>query len=244
VSSNLGPSDKLRWMLRPVATAAERLLEEVRVGLGQCTWAGLNCTILYVDIAGFGGHDRTDKDRQVIRNAMYAVLKEAFRRSGLSWALCYHEDRGDGVLVVIPPGIPTSAMVDPFLRRLAAGLARHNEAETGVRRIQLRAALHVGPVTKDGEGLAGESLICTARLLDAPVLKDDLARTGADLGFIASTFVYDTVIRHGPGAVEPADYRQVQLAVKESRLCAWMWLSEPELAAAGRISVLPRLPAG
>jgi len=228
--SNLGRAETIRWMLRPVASAAGRLLEEVRVGLGQYTWPGLNCTILYTDVAGFGGLDRTDRDRQIIRDAMYAILKEAFRRSGLSWALCYHEDRGDGVLVVVPPAVPTQAMVEPFLRHLAAGLARHNGVATGVRRIQLRAALHVGPVTRDDEGVAGESLICTARLLDAPVLKQNLAETGADLGVIASTFVYESVIRHRPGAVEPADYRQIQLAVKESNLAAWMWLSAPALA--------------
>ncbi|MQY07036.1 hypothetical protein [Actinomadura macrotermitis] len=188
-------------------------------------WTGRNCSILYTDIAAFGARARDDRDREELRAAMYEVIRTACRESGLDWAACYHEDRGDGALVVVPPGIPTRAVVDPFLARLAAGLARHNRrAGTGTR-MQLRAALDVGPVLRDAEGVSGESIIQTARLLEAPVLKERLAETGADLGFIASAFVYDTVLRHRPGDLDPGDFQSVQVAVKEARLTGWMRLS-------------------
>ncbi|MFC6933281.1 hypothetical protein ACFQHO_25030 [Actinomadura yumaensis] len=74
--------------------------------------------------------------------------------------------------------------------------------------------------------MTGSAIIRTARLLEAPVLKDWLAITQADLGFIASTFVYESVIAQAPGQVNPAGYQLVNCTVKESELTGWMHLSE------------------
>lgn len=92
--------------------------------------------------------------------------------------------------------------------------------------------MHVGPVVSDAEGVSGESIIQAARILEAPVLKRELAATGADLGVITSSFVYDTVIKHLPRCQRSGTYRRVRLRVKESALTAWMQLSEPASLAA------------
>jgi hypothetical protein len=125
----------------------------------------------------------------------------------------------------VPPGIPTISVVDPLLAWLAAALRRYNHQASAPVRIQLRAALHVGSVTSGPQGVSGEAIIQAARLLEAPVLKERLRETGADLGFIASSFVYDNVIKHGPGYVDPVTYQQVEVQVKESKLNAWMHLA-------------------
>jgi CRP-like cAMP-binding protein len=188
-------------------------------------WAGRNCSIVLTDIAAFGAEDRDDFDRQTVRRRMYELLRDAFEWSGVSWAAGYHEDRGDGVLIVVPPTVPTASIVDPLVARLAASLRRHNRQSSDAVRIQLRLALNVGPVTPDGEGVSGESIIQTARLVEAPVLKEQLAGTAADLGVIVSPFVYETVVKHGPGYVDPAGYQRVDCRVKESAVTAWMHLA-------------------
>lgn len=209
-------------------------------------WAGQNCTICFTDIAGFSSHYRTDDDRLRIREIMYGLLKDAFDGSQVPWTRCHHEDRGDGALIVIPPSMPTASAIDPLIAGLAADLRRHNHRSSDAFRIQLRVALHVGPVTADREGMTGEAIIYTARLLDAPVLKEQLARTRADLGFIASSFVYDSVIKHGPGLVDPATFRQVQCQVKEADITAWVHLSNAEAVHAQDIMPTPaeRLDTG
>jgi hypothetical protein len=155
---------------------------------------------------------------------MYAILERSFERSGIPWDNCYREDRGDGVLIIIPPETPTSLLVDPLSRRLVAALAAHNGQATEALRMQLRVALHVGPVVSDPEGVSGESIILAARILEAPTLKRELAYEVADLGLIVSTYVYDTVVKHASGHVDSTRYRQVRVRVKESRLNAWMCL--------------------
>jgi len=134
-------------------------------------------------------------------------------------------------MIIVPPEVPTRAVVDPLIADLTAGLRRHNRRCGEAVRFQLRVALHVGPVTHDAEGVAGSAVIHTARLLDAPVLKEWLARTRSDLGFITSAFVYENVIAHAPGQVVPASYQQVNCTVKESHLTAWMHLSSSTAAA-------------
>ncbi|TDB81216.1 cyclic nucleotide-binding domain-containing protein [Actinomadura sp. KC216] len=188
------------------------------------TWAGQNCTIVFTDIAGFSATHRNDRDRLDMRRAMYALLSEAFMESGVPWAACHIEDRGDGALIVVPPEVPTAAVIDPMIASLAEGLRHHNQRSRDAVRIQLRVAVHVGPVMPDPPGVSGWALIRTARLLDARPLKDRLAATGADLGFIASTFVYESVIVHGPGYVNPAEYEPVSCTVKKLKTEGWIHL--------------------
>ena len=106
------------------------------------------------------------------------------------------------------------------------GLRRYNSTATLPTRIQMRVALHVGPVVSDAHGVDGRAIIHAARLLDAPALKRHLAETGADLGFITSSFVYDTIIQPNPGPVDPAVYRQLKCQVKKQALNAWMYLAQ------------------
>ena len=189
-------------------------------------WSGQNCSILFVDIAGFGAHDRDDEDRRLIRAQMYDFVRDALETSKASWEEIYWEDRGDGMLIVAPPALPTTSILDPALAELAARLRRHNrQASGGPVRMQLRLAVTVGPVVRDDYGVSGESIFHAARLLDASVLKEQLARTAADLGVIVSTFVYDTVVKHGPGLLDPAAFQQVTCRVKESQITAWMHLA-------------------
>jgi len=121
--------------------------------------APLNCSILCTDIAGFGDPRRDDDDRRVIRAALYKILRDVFEASNLPWDMCVHEDRGDGTLTVVPPTIPTGPLVDPLVPMLASRLKRYNRQAGAPVRIQLRAALHVGPVAPDADGLRGHAQI-------------------------------------------------------------------------------------
>jgi hypothetical protein len=156
---------------------------------------------------------------------MYEILRSAFEASGVPWAACYREDRGDGAVIVVPPTISTVRVVDPFIPELAGRLRQHNRRASEVVRIQLRVALHVGPVGKDAEGLTGQAAIAAARILDAPVIKARLAAEQADLIFAASDYVYDHVVRHCDRRVDPAAFEHMECQVKESHVAAWVHLA-------------------
>jgi class 3 adenylate cyclase len=188
---------------------------------GRSLLNGQNCTIVNTDVVGFSQPIRNDDHRRLVRQANLSMTMTAIDSI---FGSCSIEDRGDGLLMVIRPDIPTQRVVECLVNVLPLALRRHNGMYAQAARIQLRIAIDVGPVVSDAAGVSGQAIIRTARLLDAGDLKAAMAETGANLGIIASAFVYETAIRQAGGRVNPAHYIPVQANVKESSISAWMQL--------------------
>ncbi len=136
---------------------------------------------------------------------MYDMLQRAFEAAGLMWRELHTEDRGDGTLIVVPPDTPASAVAARALGHLAAALRWHNQSASDALRMQLRVALHAGPVIRDAQGLTGHAINQTARLVQARILRKLLTETRADLGVIVSAVgrrqVRDQDVEVNPGRV-------------------------------------------
>lgn len=87
------------------------------------------------------------------------------------------------------------------------------------------ATIHVGPVTTDPEGISGHAIDQTARFIEAPAFKKQIAVTTADLGLATSEFVYDTVISQQAKFADLAEFRKMKFRMKKSRKVAWTYLS-------------------
>jgi hypothetical protein len=189
-------------------------------------WTGQICPIMLTDITAFSAHSRNDEDRLKLRRTMYDMLQRAFEAAGLPWRELYKEDRGDGTLIVIPPDTPAAAVATHALGHLAAALRQYNQSASDVLRMQLRVAMHAGPVVRDAQGVTGNAINQTARLVQARILRKHLNETRADLGVIVSAYIYDNVIRqHASPPTGAADYRKIRFQVKESALIAWIRLT-------------------
>lgn len=189
------------------------------------SWSGQNCTIVLIDIANFSASTRSDRDRRRIRAVLYQIAQSLFDNPDRRHD--YHcEDRGDGILLIVPPRVPTNSIVNRILDNMVTLLRQHNSTAEAATRIQLRVALDVGPVVSDTHGVDGLAIIYAARLLDAQALKRHLAESGADLGFITSAFVYGTIIQPDPGHVDPTVYQQLKCRVKRQALNAWMYIAQ------------------
>ena len=186
---------------------------------------GENCTVMLSDVIGFGAYWRTDEDRRIIREALFSMTHTVLQDLPDDWSW---DDRGDGLLTVIPPSVPTAKVVAHLHKELTAALEEHNRVYPKSARIQLRVAINVGPVASDVMGVSGEAIIITARLVEAPAFKTAMSESGTSLGIIASTFIYESVIRHGPYL---EGYSEVPVDVKESSLLAWMKLFDRPLSS-------------
>lgn len=182
-------------------------------------------TILVVDVEGFGDRRRTNPHQVAVREGIYASLCGALANSGVRWDNCYDENRGDGVLVLIPPDVPKSLLVVQFPPEMAAALREHNKTCSREARIRLRVAVHAGEIQYDNHGVAGTAINLTFRLLETEALKVALADSPGVLALIASKWFYEEVIRHTP-ASHPATYRRVRVAVKETKDTAWICLPD------------------
>ena len=168
---------------------------------------GQVCALFAVDIAGFTSPHRDDDIRLYLHEELYQVLHKAFDGSGIPWADCFCEDRGDGVLIVVPPGIPCKGLIDPLPERLRGLIWRHNHVTREAAGIQLRAAVHIGRVEYDGHGFVGTDINLLFRMLDARPLKAALAGSGAELALIVSDYVYRNLVCRYPSLVSPDAFR-------------------------------------
>jgi class 3 adenylate cyclase len=200
-----------------------RLTEEVVSSAphaGQ-SFRGQNCTIVITDVANFAADDRDDLDRLAIRAATADITKLALEPF---WQDCGWADRGDGLLIVVPPDIPTATILERLMAVLPRELEQFSMVHDAATPVQLRIAVNVGPVVTDDMGMSGMAIIRAARMLESQAFKDAIADAGSQIGVVASEFVYDMAIRHAGKTLDPASYVQIQVDVKEYQGPAWMHL--------------------
>ena len=174
---------------------------------------------------------------------LYRATREAFDRVGIPWDGCDHEDRGDGIFILVPAEVPKSPLVESLPAALMAALRVHNGEHRSEQPVRLRMAVHAGEVYYDEHGVTGTSVNLAFRLLEASDLKTALGRSTGVLAVIVSSWFYEEVVRHTAAAVAAA-YVPVQVTVKETAVTGWMCLPDhPVPAVEGRTSTAPVVPA-
>jgi hypothetical protein len=189
-------------------------------------------TIVLVDVASFTDPARTLAHQTAVRAGLYMVLKEAFAEARIDWAACYNEDRGDGVMILVPADVPASVLADRLLDRLVAALREHNAMHVAEATIQLRIALHLGQVRQDPAGAVGPALNFAFRLLAAPAAKQALRESTGILAVIASEEFYRDVISQAP-ATAPESYSHIGVAFDGFSSAAWLRLTGVQVGTGG-----------
>lgn len=179
-------------------------------------------TIFVCDIVGFGERAGRDRVQEYLHLALYTTVEAAFDASGIRFDACYHEDRGDGVMVVPPAEADAARLVFPLVEHLSAEIRRANELASEAASMRLRVALHCGRMNSDAEGLVGTAVNHVFRLLDAPGFKQAMKESTAPVGVLASAEFHAAVIRDGRGAIDPGQFRAIEVQVKETRTTAWI----------------------
>ena len=192
-------------------------------------------SIVVVDVEGFGNQRRTNAHQVAVRDGLYRTLREAFGQAGISWDDCRHEDRGDGVFILVPAEIPKGLLAESLPPALVTELRAHNATHPGAEQIRLRMALHAGEVRYDEHGVTAASVNLAFRLLEAGPLKAALAASPGVLAVIASSWFFGEVVRHSSAA--PA-YHQVEVAVKETTTTGWVCLPD-QVDPAGALGIQP-----
>lgn len=208
-----------RWGPRP----AIRLADPFGHG-GDLPGGTHHCPMLAIDVSAFNDPKRGEDVQRFLRTAMYEMLVRGLGIARLPWPVCYHEDRGDGVLVVAPPGVPAARLIDPLVDHLRADLRRHNKICSDLAALRLRMSVHAGYVHFDRNGVCGYAVTHLFRMLDAAAVKRVFAGSGSDFALVTSDALYEDVISHGPGLIDPAMYAPINIRCKETRSRAWLYL--------------------
>lgn len=180
-------------------------------------------TIIAVDVEGFGGRDLWRQ--RVVREGLYVSVQAAFAWCGMQWERCYSEDRGDGVLILVPPEVPNSRLVECLPNELAARLREHNAGADIGARIRLRVVVHAGEVDRDRHGVSAPAVVFAFRLLNSAALKKALAGSRGVLALITSAEFFQNVVVNYPAA-NPEIYWKVWVSEKETTTDAWVCLPD------------------
>ncbi|CCH28236.1 hypothetical protein ABZ816_36905 [Actinosynnema sp. NPDC047251] len=175
----------------------------------------LHRTVVVFDIAGYGRRDNRAQVRA--RAALHTVVRRAFRAAGVPRRRLVTEDRGDGLIVLVPPTVSKVDVLEPLVPLLGAELLGVAE------RIRLRMAVHAGELVRDPYGWVGADLNTACRLVDsAPLYEAQHATPEADLVVMVSDVVHRAVVRHGYRGIRTTDYRPVRVVCKEVDEPAWV----------------------
>jgi class 3 adenylate cyclase len=183
---------------------------------------------------------RTNMGRAALRTDMYQLVEAALLECGISKDLrepCH--DRGDGGVILVRPvdRAPKTLLLRTFVPVLSDMLAEHANTFPD-RGFRLRVAIHSGEVLFDDNGIFGEDVDITFRLLNAPELKRRLRGTAAPLVLAVSDHIYRSVIRHGYDGIDLRTFAPIIELVLAGLPCRG-WVQVPAEALASQ--VLPRI---
>ncbi|WP_329254391.1 hypothetical protein OG223_28280 [Streptomyces sp. NBC_01478] len=186
--------------------------------------------LLAVDAKGYGGVDVLTQ-RQ-FQEAIQRLLAEAADASGLDRERWETQEGGDSVLAVLPDGASEPDLVDPFMRRLDAGLRAFNHGRLPEAWLRLRAAVHFGTASPAPTGFVGRAPVEIGRILDSAVLRSALAAVpDACLALAVSATVFNDVVGEAYTTFRAQEFREVRIAEKEYVGRAWVWVPGADLRA-------------
>ncbi|MFD0687905.1 adenylate/guanylate cyclase [Actinomadura fibrosa] len=181
-------------------------------------------TIVVTDIEGFSA--RSDLEQRRAREEMYAWLPRAMEPL---WSSCFHEDRGDGVLMLWPAQVPRAVVVAGVLRLAATAPAA---SAPGPNRLRMRVAMHAGDVYRDEQGFVGGDLNQTFRLSESELLRTALRRAQGAVAYLISDHVHHGIVRYGDPAIDLRTFHPAVVTSKADRMRAWLHIpGEDGLAA-------------
>ncbi|MER5530127.1 hypothetical protein ABT075_37015 [Streptomyces sp. NPDC002677] len=179
--------------------------------------------LLAVDAKGYGGVDAVTQ-RQ-LQEAIERLLGESAAAVGLDWERWKLQEGGDSVFAVLPEGASEPDLVDPFMRRLDAGLRAFNHGRKRESWLRLRAAVHFGTASPGPIGFVGRAPVEVGRMLDSAVLKAALAAApDACLAVAVSPTVFNEVIAQAFTTIRTEEFREVRVVEKEHSGRAWIWV--------------------
>jgi hypothetical protein len=179
---------------------------------------------LVVDIEAYGGRPYAAQQRAQSRLAQ--GLDHACERAGVRRSSCALQDRGDGQLLLLPPGIDEERVVPGLLLGLRDALFTLNARGVADEVVRLRAAMAQGSVQAAPLGYVAWSVELACRLLDSASLRRKLsASRNSDMALIVPADLYTDVFATGAGGVPAADFRRVRVEIPEKRFAADAWIS-------------------
>jgi hypothetical protein len=178
-----------------------------------------------VDVVSYG--QRTAVEQERIQHRLQALLRTVIEDVGSDFDTVDRDTgTGDGMVVFLPSGSDPTRLLPDLLRAMADRLSADNQVYRD--RIRLRMAVGSGVVGRGSNGFSGPLVVNITRLVDCEPLREEAANhPESDLVVLVLDALHRDVV--GPGYLPPsvAEFRMVDVAMKEFAERAWVWRSAP-----------------
>jgi hypothetical protein len=159
---------------------------------------------------------RLENRQEAVQRDMLRLLKEAAREAALDRTAWYRQEGGDSEFAVLPEDVDDARVVSDFVRELDFALTDYNVDLRPEARLRLRVALVHGISVEGAYGRAGQAPVTVARLVNAPVVREILARTlEANLVVVIDDRLYEDVVRQQRRGLRPGAWTRVHVQDKE-----------------------------
>ncbi|MFJ9685349.1 hypothetical protein ACIRRX_06655 [Streptomyces bacillaris] len=196
---------------------------------------------------------RPDSVQSVLNQGVYDVVTSALKRAGVDFRDELTSDRGDGMLIMLPPTLSPPTLLRELVRGLDDALSGHRRAHNDAYRMRLRVGLQTGLVARDGNRWTGTTINELHQLVGSDEVRQALKGADhANMVFVVPDSLYTGVVEgHHPG-IDPAAYVPFDFVTKH-RVTRRGWLTLPgspgtpgDPAADGRSGTpgTPRTPGG
>lgn len=176
--------------------------------------------IFLVDIEDSGS--RPDEIKGRLRAALRRMVLSSIDAAGIEPDQYEPPtDEGDGLRVLFLPQVPKNRLVSPFMTALTRELFTYNESAPAGEHMRLRTVLDAGELRRDSYDYFGSALDDAYGLADSDELRFFLKRTDWPLGLMVSEEIYDGVVRHGYGDIDPGSYEPFTVRLKHRDVDAW-----------------------
>lgn len=187
---------------------------------------GVRRLCVAVDVAGYSRLSTPDQIQ--IQRQLLDLVRGGSAAAGTPFRQEFRQDSGDGVLLVLPPGINEPQVVPAMVNSWRERLEQINRTPAPWGRMRLRAAIGQGIVHNADTGYAGDAVITACRLLDSAELRAALAgNPDRDLALIVPDDLFrDLVAQDYPG-LPARDFRAVRVVMETKGFEADAWISVP-----------------
>jgi hypothetical protein len=175
-----------------------------------------------LDVVGYGA--RSAPLRSDVQWRLPRLVSAMLLQCGLALESVEHEWTGDGINVVMPADADPTVALPVLLRALAALLGEDNARSDD--RMRLRMSIGIGLVENSTAGFGGPMIIEMSRMVNSAALRSELAAyPRADLVAAISDQVHSAIIRPGYPGIPGTQFTRIDVAEKEFRAPAWIWVS-------------------
>lgn len=189
-----------------------------------------------VDIEAYGR--RVHRAHADAQDRLNWAVTQTLLLAGVNPMRCDRQERGDGLLLILPPAIDQPRTVPTLVTGLRDALREANRVGGEAGRIRLRSALAQGIVESGSTGFRGQSVILACYLLDSTPAHEALSQApDSDLMVIVSDDLHRDLFAQGFTARGLPAFYSVKIDRPEKGFTATGWIQVP---GPGRTD--PKLP--